>query len=277
MPRQALPALLLPLLALACSPQARLVESWDDALPAEGFDTLEVEVGTGDLFIEGLEDLEEIQVEVRVMTHRTSCEHDEDALDGLRYRLEEQADGSAHLQVELDAEHIGYSADVTVYAPARLALQVDDSSGDLTVRSFASLELEDGNGDTDIEQIAADARITDGTGDLRVIGVGGELILDDGNGDLEIRDVAGPVLLEDGGGDLRLESVAADVEIEDGNGDLDVYGVIGDLRIRDGSGDIAVREVTGTVTIHDGNGDIRVEDVGDLDVQESGSGDIVWD
>ncbi len=265
------------LLAVGCFPEAKLIDRIDDALPAEGVTLLDVVVGAGDLRVEGIEGLEEIQVEVRVYSQSGDCEADEEILEGMNYELYAADDGEARLWVDLEDEWWGYWADVTIQAPAELALEIRDSTGDIDISSFAALELDDENGDVDIEYITGDVEIEDGTGDMRLAHIGGALTIDDGNGDLDIRDVAGPVQLFDGSGDTWLEEVYADVLIEDGNGDLDIRKIDGDVAIQDGSGDIDVRDVSGTVSIRDGNGDIHVENVGDLEVVEDGSGDIDWD
>lgn len=272
-------ALIIPFctLAVACFPEERMVETFDEVLPAEGLTALHVVAGSGDLRIEGQEGLEEIRVEVRVYTQLADCDEDEEAMDSMDYELYASTDGEARLWVDMDDDWMAYWADVTVYAPAELALDVRDTGGDIDITSFASLVLDDENGDTTIEWIAGDVEIEDGTGDLRLDHIGGALTIDDGNGDTDILDVAGPVEIYDGTGDLWIEEVWSDLRIEDGSGDMDLRFIDGDVTIDDGTGDIDVRDVRGTVSIHDGSGDIHAENVGDLEVIEDGSGDIDWD
>jgi hypothetical protein len=267
----------LTLFSVACLPEARLVEQLDDTLPSEGLHSLDIVVGAGDLWVDGVEGLEAVQVEVRIYTQNPDCDADAEVLDSMDYELYATTEGEARLWVDTDDDWGTYWADVTVLAPAHLALEIRDGTGDIDVRGFASLELDDENGDVTIEAIAGDVEIEDGTGDLRLMGVGGAVSIDDGNGDLDLIDIDGPLELFDGSGDAWIEGVRADVRIEDGNGDLDIRAIDGDVTIDDGSGDIDVRGVSGVVRIHDGNGDIHAEDVGDLEVIEDGSGDIDWD
>jgi hypothetical protein len=272
-------SLLIPIgvLAMACLPEERPVSSFEDSIPAQELHSLDVVVGAGDLRIEGQEGLEEIRVEVRVFTHLAPCAEDEEVLDEMNYELYTTTEGEARLWVDMDDDWSAYWADVTIHAPAELALEVRDGLGDITISSFASLVLDDENGDASAEWIAGDVEIEDGTGDLLLAHIGGALTLEDGNGDIDILDVGGPVDIRDGTGDLWLERVLADVRVEDGSGDMALRAIDGDLDIDDGIGDIDVRDVTGTVTIRDGSGDIHVEDVGDLEVIEDGGGDIDWD
>lgn len=267
----------LTILAVACFPEPRLVEQLDDAIESEGLTSLDIVVGAGDLRVEGIEGLDQILVEVRIYTQTTDCDGDAEVLDDMDYELYATTDGGARLWVDMDDDWLGYWADVTVQAPAELALDVRDGTGDIDISGFASLVLDDENGDVDIEGILGDVEIEDGTGDLTLLHVGGAVSIDDGNGDLDIRDVAGPVELFDGTGDAWIEDIRADVLIEDGSGDLDLRLIDGDVTIDDGTGDIDVRDVRGVVTIHDGSGDIHVQNVGDLEVIEDGSGDIDWD
>lgn len=272
-------SVLLPLsfLAVACIAEERLVAELDDTLFAGGLTSLDVVVGAGDLRIEGQEGLEEIHVEVRVITQFSDCDQDEEVLDDMDFELYATEDGEARLWVDMDEDWGTYWADVVVTMPAAMALELRDTSGDLDVSKVASLDLDDTTGDATIDGIAGDVEIEDGSGDLRIAHVGGKLVLNDGTGDTDILDVAGLVEVVDGSGDLWMEEVFTDVRIEDGTGDMDLRFIDGDVIIEDGSGDIDVRDVSGTVSIHDGAGDIHAEGVGDLEIIEDGSGDVNWD
>jgi len=265
------------ILAVACFPEPRLMEQLDDAIPAEGLTTLNIVVGAGDLRVEGIEGLDQIQVEVRIYSQGGDCDGDAEILDDMDYELYATEDGQARLWVDVDEGWMGFWADVTVQAPADMALEIRDGMGDIDISDFASLVLDDENGDADIEGILGDVEIEDGTGDLTLLHVGGAVSINDGNGDIDMLDVAGPVELFDGTGDTWMEDIRAEVLIEDGSGDLDLRTIDGDVTIDDGSGDIDIRDVRGVVSIHDGSGDIHVENVEDLEVIEDGSGDIDWD
>ncbi|MFH1468770.1 MAG: DUF4097 family beta strand repeat-containing protein [Pseudomonadota bacterium] len=272
-----LPKLLPVLLLAACLPGPRLVEAFDDAIPAEGLTGLEVVVGAGDLRIVGEEGLDEVRVSVRVYSSLSDCKHDEGALEDLSYELYASDVGTARLWVDIEPDRFDYYADVEVRVPAAMTADVRDGLGDLWVEGVAALTLDDENGDAQIERIAGDVVVNDGTGDLMILDVGGALTLDDGSGDTEIRGVAGPVDITDGSGDLWIEGVGAPVRVVDESGDLDLRDVRGDAFLDDGTGDIDVEHVTGTVTVRDGSGDIRAVDVGDLEILEDGGGEVWWE
>lgn len=270
-------ALLSTLLFAACLPEPRLVDSFDDALPAESLWGLDVVVGAGDLRVIGEEELPDILVSVRVYSVLSDCNHDEDALADMSYELYAADDGAARLWVDIDPERFDYYADVEVRVPAAMAAIVRDGSGDVWVENVAALELDDETGDAQIERIAGDVKVQDGTGDLLILDVGGAVTLDDGGGDAQIRDIAGPLQVIDGGGDLWMEGIGAAVRVEDAGGDLMLREVQGDAALWDSSGDIDVEHVSGTVTIRDGSGDIRASDVGDLEIIEDDGGDVWWE
>ena len=129
----------------------------------------------------------------------------------------------------------GPALDLTVTVPAAIAVEVEDTSGDLRVMGTAALDV------------------------------------DDNSGDVEIRDVGGALRVRDGSGSVEIENVRGDVTIEDGSGEIDVRDVTGSVTLRDGSGSITARGVGGTVhVLRDGSGGIRVVDVGgDLIVERS--------
>jgi DUF4097 and DUF4098 domain-containing protein YvlB len=101
------------------------------------------------------------------------------------------------------------------------------------------------------------------------------LDVEDGSGSIEINNVRGSVVLDDGSGSLNLVDVGGDVEIDDGSGSISIRGVGGDVSINDGSGGITVKDVTGSVIIDDGSGSIDVSDVRkDLIIVNDGSGGL---
>jgi len=101
------------------------------------------------------------------------------------------------------------------------------------------------------------------------------LNIDDGSGSIDIENVRGDIVLDDGSGSLEMREVGGEIEIEDGSGSISVSGVGGNISINDGSGSIKVRGVAGSVTIDDGSGSIDVSDVEeDLIIVDDGSGGL---
>lgn len=143
--------------------------------------------------------------------------------------------------------------DMVVNIPRRMAADIDDGSGEITVHGIAAVRIEDGSGEMDVWDIEGAVVIDDGSGGIRVRNVG-SVALEDGSGEIEIEDVRGDVrIIEDGSGQIDIRRVAGDVRIdEDGSGSIWVEGVGGDLVVRDdGSGSIRYRDVQGHVDLPD--------------------------
>lgn len=142
--------------------------------------------------------------------------------------------------------------DLVVEIPARLGVDIDDSSGWLEVSSVAWASIEDSSGDLIVEGVAGDVTIDDSSGEIRVRDVGGNVRVDDNSGDIEIEDVRGGVVIEDdGSGGIDIRNVDLDVLVEDdGSGSIEVAYIGGDFTVEDdGSGGIRYREVQGEVRI----------------------------
>jgi len=84
--------------------------------------------------------------------------------------------------------------DLEIVVPAGVAVKIDDGSGSLRARKVASLEIEDGSGEMEIEDVAGDVAIDDGSGTIRVRDVGGDFtVRRDGSGGIHHEGVAGRV------------------------------------------------------------------------------------
>jgi hypothetical protein len=143
--------------------------------------------------------------------------------------------------------------DVNIAIPAGLVIDIDDGSGDITLRDVSGdFSIEDGSGGIEITRVTGNLRINDGSGDIRVEDVTGSVRLEDGSGDLEMSNISADVhVLDDGSGDIRIETVGGNVTIdEDGSGDIRVRNVTGSFETGDtGSGDVDYSGVEGRVAV----------------------------
>lgn len=104
---------------------------------------------------------------------------------------------------------------------------------------------------------------------------GMHLDVDDGSGSINVENVRGDIMLDDGSGSITMIDVGGEIEIDDGSGSISVTNVGGNISINDGSGSIKVRGVAGTVTVDDGSGSIDVSNVEeDLIIVDDGSGGL---
>ncbi len=206
----------------------------DLTLPVTAVSLVDIRAGSGDLHVEGMDGLDEIRVEGRV------CASDEALLEDLTISAETDG-GTAFIQTnypdQRDRGWRGWTAsiDLVVLVPTGMAVEIDDSSGNMEVR---------------------------GTGDLRI---------DDSSGSIYVEDILGSVEVDDSSGGLDIEGVDGDVRVSDGSGGIDVTDVTGDVIIdEDGSGSIEVRDVGQNFTVRrDGSGGIRHSGVrGTVDIPE---------
>ena len=143
-----------------------------------------------------------------------------------------------------------------------LSLEKDSDTAELKAW-FESSGWNWGRGDS--PRISLEVRMPEGL----------HLDVDDGSGSIEIENVRGDISMDDGSGSLSMKDVGGEVEIEDGSGSIEVSGVGGNITINDGSGSITVKDVAGSVTVDDGSGGIDVSDVEeDLIIVDDGSGGL---
>ncbi|MBT8488537.1 MAG: hypothetical protein KJO65_06945 [Gemmatimonadetes bacterium] len=210
---------------------------------------VDIRAGSGELHIEGEDGLDEIVVVGRV------CASEESFIDELTISGE-SANGTAVIQTHYP-DNRGWSGrrtariDLVVLVPAGMAVDVEDSSGDMEVRRTGNLRIDDSSGGISVSDLRGSLEIDDSSGGLDVDGVEGDVLIEDGSGGLDIRGVAGSVVLRDGSGGIDIVGVGGDVIIEeDGSGGIDVRDVGRNLEVRrDGSGGIRHSGVQGTVDV----------------------------
>ena len=215
-------------MALASTASADYEEIRELALDARGIDTLRIEAGAGSMDIVGVSGGNEITV---VATIQISDNDDDEARE-------------------------------RIASDMMLSLEKDSDTAELKAW-FESGGWNWGRGDS--PRISLEVQMPEGL----------HLDVDDGSGSIEIENVRGDISMDDGSGSLSMKDVGGDVEIEDGSGSIKVSGVGGNLSINDGSGSITVKGVAGSVTVDDGSGSIDVSDVEeDLIIVDDGSGGL---
>jgi DUF4097 and DUF4098 domain-containing protein YvlB len=212
---------------LLVSPVFSIDEVKNLKLPAEGIRELRIDCGAGSLKVIGDPSLSAIEVTANIVA---------DGIDE-----DEKADYfKDHVKLTLDKK--GNTASLVSQIEKRGHLFVfRDARIDLTVRMPHAMDLN----------------------------------IDDGSGSMEVENIKGDVSIEDGSGSIYVRRIIGRLEINDGSGEIEVYDVIGDVSVDDGSGSMEIIKVGGTVTVDDGSGSITVEDV-DKDVvfKHTGSGGV---
>ena len=203
-------------------------------VPASGATVVKIDARAGLLRVTGRADLTEVRVRGTARASSKSLLAD--------IKLETNRQGDAvnvrAVMPEMD-DCCGWNReallDLVIEVPARLAVEIDDTSGDLTVDS-----------------VAAKIRIEDRSGEIRVRDAGGDLWIRDSSGGIDIRGVKGSVDIdEDSSGEIEISDVTGSVHVgRDSSGGIDVARVGGDFVVeRDGSGSIDYEDVKGKIDI----------------------------
>jgi hypothetical protein len=226
-------------------------------LPAAGCQSLRIECGAGSLKVQGDDKLEQIEVNA-VLDVRGIAESELPGFKKEYVTLKlEKTGGNAVLTAEIKSGFSlaklfgGHDAkiDLEVRLPRRLALAIEDGSGEIAVRAIdGGLKLEDGSGDISLNEIGGAVQIDDGSGDISLMDLKGSVDIVDGSGDIGLKNAGGDVSVEDGSGEIRIFHVQGSVKIDDGSGDIFIDGVEKDVTIDDaGSGDLEILNVKGKV------------------------------
>ncbi|HET9483592.1 MAG TPA: hypothetical protein VFO79_06525 [Xanthomonadales bacterium] len=261
----AIPVTVLILAASAAFP----ARAWNDCeyreprnldLAADGVRTLVIRAQAGDLAVRG-------GPGNTVAVRGEACSSDADQLASIRL-VQSRSGDTLTVAVEMP-EHSGWgnlqrALDLDLTVPSRLAVRLQDSSGDVEVRGVASVTAEDSSGDLEIDAIAGDVEVRDSSGEIVVRDAGGNVrIPSDSSGDITVRGVLGSVSIE-----------------EDSSGSITIAEVGGDARVdTDSSGDIEFERITGSAEVgRDSSGAIEADDIGrDFVVRSDGSGGISHD
>ncbi len=246
---------LLFLVALAAVSAAQSRETL--TLAASGCRMLRIDCGAGLLKVVGESNLEKIEVNA-VLDVRGIAENElpEFKKKYVELKLDQAGDSAvliAKIESEFSLESLfhGHDAriDLEIRLPRRLALAVEDGSGDIEIREIdGGLDLEDGSGAILATHINDPVKIDDGSGDMRLAGLSGRVAISDGSGGIELKDAGGDVFVEDGSGEIRIYHVSGSVRINDGSGDIVIDGVEKDVTIEEaGSGGLEIHNVKGSV------------------------------
>jgi DUF4097 and DUF4098 domain-containing protein YvlB len=239
------------------TPDALLLAADDDhtaprnaTVDASGARLVRISARAGFLKVNGREGLSQARVRGTARASR------EGWLDEIQLRAERRGD-VVEIDVEIeDRNYVGvgnfYRAlDLDIEIPAGIAVEIDDSSGDLEVRGTGALDVRDSSGEIEIVDAGA-VRVRDSSGDISIERAKGTVTVEDSSGDIEIRNVAGSVEIEeDSSGDIVAADVTGSVRVgRDSSGSIRVADVGGSFSVeRDGSGSISHRNVRGEVQL----------------------------
>ena len=205
-------------------------------LSASGIDRLAIDAGAGSMEIKGVPRADKIMVTAII---QVPGKDDEDARqmieEDLTLTLEKEGD-TAELRSWFEESGWRFGGNggavrLEVRVPAHLSLDIEDSSGSITVNDVrGDIDVSDSSGSIRMSDVGGNVRIDDSSGSITVVGVGEDIKVDDGSGSITIERVGGSVTLDDGSGGIRVSDVEEDLIIED-----------------DGSGSVKFSNIRGTV------------------------------
>jgi DUF4097 and DUF4098 domain-containing protein YvlB len=228
-------------------------------LKKTGITKLQIKSGAGDVKIEGKKDLDEIQVTAVIQISGVD-EDDRDKILDKWVDLSLEKSGSKAYLTSIIEGNRGFfrrsrsaKIDLTINIPEEVALSVNDGAGDVELKNVAAnVYLDDGSGFIDIQNISGDLEIDDGSGDLEINTVQGLTDIVDGSGTLYLENITGDVIIDDGSGSMRIEQVDGNVKISDGSGSIKIDDVSKDVTIKEkGSGSVTIHNVKGSVHRYD--------------------------
>ena len=216
-------------------------------------DSLKINVvaGAGKLAIEGDDDRKTVLIEAKL------CAKTAAQLADMNVAAEQKGD-VMHIKTELakgrlwSAGSEGSYIDLSVYVPAKSALDVIDSSGSARVDGVGSLVMVDSSGELTIDNVSGNVRVKDSSGSLRIEQVAGNVSVTDSSGSIKVRRVTGDFTVEvDSSGSIEAEAIKGSVLIRsDSSGSIDVNEVGGDFTVgSDSSGGIYHNDVAGSVSL----------------------------
>ena len=216
-------------------------------------ESLAINALAGDLEINGVENSKEAIIKGHV------CVSKEAWLEASG--IETHAGKNARIDVVLPEQDSGWSfsmnqhkyLDLKISVPSDIALEVRDSSGDVSMEHVGPVDIKDSSGGIDIEYSAGPVIVRDSSGEIEIVHVKGDVIIEsDSSGSIEIDDVQGNAIVKkDSSGEIVFDRITGDaIGEQDSSGSISAHDVGGDFRVeRDGSGSINSSNIKGEIDI----------------------------
>ena len=226
------------LAALAVLPVSAAAQDYDAprsaTVNAAGATLLRIDARAGNLRVTGRPELTEVRVRGTARASSRSLLED--------IKLETERNGNEVSVRVVIPENRGRDwndwhamLDLVIETPAALPVDIDDTSGDMTVESVAGrLRIDDNSGNIRVRDAGSDVMVRDNSGGIDIQGVKGSVdIEEDSSGEIEVYDVTGSVHVgRDSSGSIDVSRVGGDFVVErDGSGSIDYDGVKGKVDI----------------------------------------------
>lgn len=256
------------------------------SLSSEGISAMKIECGAGFLKLRGVEGLNEIRVKADVVAGSKKGEKLKKFIEEnvelslekhmnkavLISRIERSSFPFFHFSFNKESKRI----DLTVEVPRKMDVEIDDGSGAIELENIkGEVDIDDGSGSLNVTDVKGELEIHDTSGTIEISNIEGKTDIHDGSSSIVINNVKGELDIRDGSGSIDVKDVTGDITIYDGSGQIKVCKVKGDVKIEDGSSSLWTTDIDGNVKIYDGSGSIYIDGVSkDVDIAEAGSGGV---
>ncbi len=191
-------------------------------LSSANIDTLSIDAGAGSMEVTGVPGADKIMLTAIIQVPEKNDDEAREIIDEHLTLSLEKGDEMAELKSYFDDSGWGSdesgSVRIEVRVPAELSLDIDDSSGSITITGVrGNIEIKDSSGSISMTNVGGNVHIDDSSGSIKVDGVGEDIMVEDGSGSIRIEHVGGSVRVDDGSGSIRVRDVEKDLIIE-GNG-----------------------------------------------------------
>jgi hypothetical protein len=237
----------------ASADSCRYEKEINETLNLAKSDLLTISAGAGDLDVIGVPGTGEAVIRARVCASKQDWLEESNVITtpGKLAEITTSLPNSDGSWMSLGNSYVWM--DLAIEVPESLAVEVKDSSGDMSLKNVAVVQIKDSSGDIEVVKARDSITINDSSGDIEIDGANGDLTIEsDSSGDIEVTDIHGTVLvMQDSSGDIEATDISDNFVVErDSSGDISANDIGGDFRVlKDGSGSIKSRDVQGEIDI----------------------------
>lgn len=128
--------------------------------------------------------------------------------------------------------------------PEGVDLDVDNTSGDISVEGITTGQV----------------KLNASSGDIEVKTVTARLATETSSGDQKYFEIVGDIGCIATSGDIKFEDITGTIECRASSGDLKFTGVNGEIKSRTSSGDLILNDIDGAITNVSSSGDLKITD-----------------
>lgn len=254
--------------ALLVATQLGTAGERQQAFPAKKGETLQVEVGSGNVTVRGWEK-ETVQVTVRSMSE-DQLKKVEMSQGGGKVLVEYRWEARQQERMEFDISvPSSFTVDVRtgggnlqLLAPLSGNLRGSTAGGNVTLGALGGkIQIETAGGDIEGGQINGDLEARSAGGEIRIAGTSGEVQVSTAGGDVEIGNTGKRTSVSTAGGNISIGKINGDVEASTAGGNIRVESGQGNISLRTAGGNIVLRSARGRVLAETSAGNVKLQDV----------------